>query len=92
MGIQRVEVISEPASEGCEVIRGGVEVAAGGRADDYVELWRSGANAKGEFQCSGCGYGVTIYTKLPVCPMCGGESWEQTAWSPFGRGGSLAPL
>ena len=33
--------------------------------------------------CSGCGYGVTIFRTLPRCPMCGGQTWEQTAWSPF---------
>jgi rubrerythrin len=44
-----------------------------------------GARAKGEYCCSDCGYGVTIYRRLPRCPMCGAGSWEQTDWSPFGR-------
>jgi hypothetical protein len=51
--------------------------------DEYVEFLVSGAAAKGEFHCAECGYGVTIVRVLPVCPMCQGTSWEQTAWSPF---------
>ncbi len=53
--------------------------------DGYVEFWRSGEPAKGEYHCSACGYGVTVYRDLPVCPMCAGTAWEQTAWSPFTR-------
>jgi rubredoxin len=53
--------------------------------DDYVEFWAAGQTVKGEFHCSGCGYGVTIVRALPVCPMCGGTSWEQFPWSPFTR-------
>jgi hypothetical protein len=52
---------------------------------DFVEFLLAGVHAKGEFHCAECGYGITIYRELPVCPMCGNESWEQTAWSPFGR-------
>jgi rubredoxin len=44
-----------------------------------------GAPAKGEFHCSDCGYGVTVHTKLPRCPMCGGGAWEQVDWHPFTR-------
>jgi rubrerythrin len=54
-------------------------------ADDYVEFWTAGEIVKGEFHCSDCGYGVTIVRALPLCPMCGGSSWEQAAWSPFRR-------
>ena len=54
-------------------------------ADDFVEFWTAGVHAKGEFHCSECGYGVTIHRELPVCPMCGGEAWEQTSWHPFSR-------
>jgi rubredoxin len=54
-------------------------------ADEYVEFWAAGQTVKGEFHCSGCGYGVTIVRALPVCPMCGGSSWEQFPWSPFTR-------
>jgi rubrerythrin len=50
----------------------------------------TGVRAKGEYRCSDCGYGVTIYRELPRCPMCGSESWEQLDWSPFGKlSGSL---
>ena len=37
----------------------------------------AGAKARGEYRCTGCGYGVTVYRQLPRCPMCGTESWEQ---------------
>jgi rubrerythrin len=58
---------------------------------DYVEFWAAGQRAKGEFHCAQCGYGVTVYTQLPTCPMCASGSWEQTAWSPFaGRLGEPA--
>jgi rubrerythrin len=56
--------------------------------DDYVEFWVTGAVVKGEFHCSECGYGVAIVRALPLCPMCGGQSWEQAPWSPFTRSGS----
>jgi rubrerythrin len=56
-----------------------------GTADEYVQFWAAGENAKGEYRCSECAYAVTVYRTLPVCPMCSGSSWEQTAWSPFGR-------
>lgn len=52
---------------------------------EYIEFFASGAPAKGEFHCSACGYGVTVHRALPLCPMCGGDSWEQTPWSPFSR-------
>ncbi len=53
--------------------------------DDFIEFFAGGAPAKGEFHCSECGYGVTVCTTLPRCPMCGGDSWEQAPWSPFTR-------
>ncbi len=52
---------------------------------EYVEFLEAGVAAKGEFHCSGCGYGVTIYSELPVCPMCAGGSWERSSWAPFTR-------
>jgi rubrerythrin len=61
------------------------EQRSGSVPDDFVEFWATGVHAKGEFHCSACGYGVTIHRELPVCPMCGGESWEQTSWHPFSR-------
>lgn len=60
-----------------------------GTGEDFVEFLLTGAKVKGEFHCAECGYGVTICRALPVCPMCGNESWEQTAWSPFGRAQAL---
>jgi rubredoxin len=59
--------------------------AARAATDDYVEFWAAGATVKGEFHCSECGYGVAIVRTLPLCPMCGGTSWEQVPWSPFSR-------
>jgi rubrerythrin len=53
--------------------------------EDFVEFLLAGVHAKGEFHCAECGYGVAIYRELPICPMCGNETWEQTAWSPFAR-------
>jgi hypothetical protein len=58
---------------------------------DYVEFWSAGAAVTGEFHCSECGYGVTIFRALPVCPMCGCDAWEQTAWSPFTRSETKQP-
>ena len=59
-------------------------------SDEYVEFRFAGDSAKGEFHCSDCGYGVTIVRALPICPMCGGRSWEQVPWSPFTR--ASAPI
>ena len=58
--------------------------------DEYVEFRAAGDPVKGEFHCSACGYGVTIVRALPICPMCGGRSWERTAWSPFGRASTVS--
>ncbi len=55
---------------------------------DYVPFYATGDSAKGAFKCSDCGYGVAIAAVLPRCPMCGGESWEEATWSPFGRAGN----
>jgi len=57
--------------------------AAGG--EDFVRFWAAGESGKGQFRCAECAYGVTVHTKLPVCPMCAGKSWEPAAWSPFSR-------
>jgi rubrerythrin len=53
--------------------------------DDYVEFVATGASAVGEYHCTDCGYGVTVHSTLPRCPMCSGTSWEQAPWSPFSR-------
>ena len=52
-------------------------------ADGFVEFLSSGQRATGEYHCAECGYGVTIFAVLPLCPMCGGGAWEQSNWSPF---------
>jgi rubrerythrin len=56
---------------------------------DFVEFARAGMQAAGEYHCSSCGYGVTIHSLLPQCPMCAGTTWEQTVWSPFSRATKL---
>ncbi|MFN2467910.1 MAG: hypothetical protein ABR521_07270 [Gaiellaceae bacterium] len=57
---------------------------------DYVELVPAGTSAKGEYHCAECGYGVTVHSALPVCPMCTGSSWEQSGWSPLARAAAAA--
>jgi len=52
---------------------------------DFVAFRFAGDAVKGEFRCSGCGYGVAVSRELPQCPMCAGTTWEEAAWSPFGR-------
>ena len=59
--------------------------------DDFVEFRRTGDPVKGEFRCSGCGYGVAVYRRLPACPMCGGEEWEESAWTPLARSPEAPP-
>ena len=60
-----------------------METGASRAGDDFVQFRSAGESVKGEFHCAECGYGVTIVRALPVCPMCGGVSWEQTTWHPF---------
>jgi hypothetical protein len=62
-----------------------VHVAETSVDDDYVPFSAAGEIAKGEFHCAECGYGIAVCRELPVCPMCAGESWEPSDWSPFGR-------
>jgi rubrerythrin len=50
-----------------------------------VDFHAAGDRAKGEFRCSGCGYGVAIVATLPNCPMCGGDAWQRGPWRPFTR-------
>ena len=56
-----------------------------GGEGDYVEFVATGAPAAGAYHCSGCGYGVTVQSTLPQCPMCSGTTWEPAAVSPFSR-------
>ncbi|HZO35146.1 MAG TPA: hypothetical protein VFB17_08730 [Gaiellaceae bacterium] len=53
--------------------------------DDFVPFAETGDPASGAYHCAGCGYGVTVSTELPTCPMCGGATWEPASWSPFQR-------
>jgi formylmethanofuran dehydrogenase subunit E len=42
-----------------------------------VEIEESaGAKISGEFRCADCGYGAVVQRVLPLCPMCGGATWE----------------
>jgi rubrerythrin len=43
---------------------------------EFIEFFAIGADARGTYACAECGYGITLYTALPRCPMCGGGSWE----------------
>ena len=61
------------------------EGSLGRDTGDFVLFLSTGERAKGEYHCSECGYGVTVHAELPRCPMCGGEAWEQSTWSPFSR-------
>ncbi|HEX3805599.1 MAG TPA: hypothetical protein VHV52_02360 [Gaiellaceae bacterium] len=45
----------------------------------------TGATAAGAYHCSSCGYGVTVQSTLPLCPMCGGKTWEAAGWGPVSR-------
>jgi hypothetical protein len=53
--------------------------------EEYVQFHNAGTRAIGQFHCAGCGYGITIHADLPTCPMCGGDDWEEAAWSPLSR-------
>ena len=57
--------------------------------DEYVRFWKAGESGKGEYRCSECSHSVTVHSSLPACPRCSGSSWEQSAWSPFGRASRL---
>ncbi len=59
--------------------------------DDYVAFVAAGQRGIGQYRCAACGYGITIRADLPPCPMCGGDSWEETPWSPVSNASS-APL
>ena len=52
---------------------------------EFVDFLTTGQHVKGDFHCAECGYGITVYRALPVCPMCAGTQWEQSAWSPLSR-------
>jgi hypothetical protein len=50
---------------------------------DYVEFVSAGTSVAGAYHCLRCGYGVTVHSVLPTCPMCSGTRWELHDWSPF---------
>jgi rubrerythrin len=52
---------------------------------EYVEFVAAGTQATGAYHCAECGYGITVHTVLPNCPMCAGTTWELHDWSPFTR-------
>jgi hypothetical protein len=62
------------------VLDQGVRPEASG---DYVDFWQAGSEAQGQFHCAECGYGVSVRTRLPECPMCGGRAWEESPASTF---------
>jgi rubrerythrin len=49
---------------------------------EYVEFVTTGAPATGAFHCSACGYGVTVQSTLPQCPMCNVTTWERARETP----------
>lgn len=53
------------------------------REGDFIEFAHAGAPVKGEFECTSCGYAVTVSRKLPRCPICRESLWERSLWSPF---------
>jgi rubredoxin len=72
--------VSEEAGVGTNLGRG---------EDGFVAFLAAGEPAVGEFRCSACGYGVSVYRALPICPMCGGTAWEHAPWSPVARTATL---
>jgi rubredoxin len=50
---------------------------------EFIEFVKTGATVAGSYRCSACGYGVTVRSILPRCPMCSGDTWEQAPWTPF---------
>lgn len=55
------------------------------RANGDPVFFTAGSDARGDFHCAECGYGITVRSVLPECPMCRGAEWEQPATSPYGR-------
>jgi rubrerythrin len=52
---------------------------------DEPAFHTTGSAARGEFHCASCGYGISVRSVLPPCPMCRGAEWEAPATSPFAR-------
>ena len=64
-------------------------VDAGAAVEEFVEFLETGATASGEFQCAECGYGVSVQSRLPACPMCAGELWEPKPSTTAARAGGV---
>jgi hypothetical protein len=75
MGKIPVGGMIERSPEGVEVLNIGERAAR--QQPDYVEFVTTGAPATGAFHSSSCGYGVTVQSTLPQCPMCNGTTWER---------------
>jgi rubrerythrin len=77
MGKTPVGGLFEQSPEGVEVL----DEARKGELDHagYVDFVTTGGPATGAFRCSACGYGVTVQSTLPRCPMCNGTIWERNA-------------
>jgi lipopolysaccharide biosynthesis regulator YciM len=58
------------------------KVAAREAGDEPVFLV-AGTAATGDFHCAECGYGITVRSLLPQCPMCRGLQWEELSTSPY---------
>jgi rubredoxin len=86
MGILSVEGSDDGSTKGVAMLDEARSSTFEG-GGDYVHFGSAGDAAVGEYHCSNCGYGVTIHTALPPCPMCAGTKWEQVPWSPFTRTG-----
>ena len=69
-----------------------VETTNDGAVGEVVEFFATGAKVTGQYRCADCGYGVTIRSELPVCPMCSGETWEATPWSPLSSSAAYRDL
>ncbi len=55
------------------------------RANGDPVFFTAGSLAGGDFYCAECGYGITVRSVLPECPMCRGVEWEEPTTSPYGR-------
>jgi hypothetical protein len=76
MGIPPADGHGVPDEDEGGCMAAGVDVPGNSSPPPLV----AGLKATGEFRCAGCGYGISIYSVLPRCPMCGTESWEQLQW------------
>lgn len=57
---------------------------AASREGEEPVLVAAGEQARGEYRCAECGYGVAVRVALPACPMCRGRVWEEIGGSSYG--------